>query len=112
MARGIYLVVTRPVSPEREPEYNEWYDKVHIPDCLKVPGWAGATRYRRAPSPADGTAADPFGGRQYLTIYDFDAPDLQDPINAVRAVSAQGAISLSGALEMDPRPYTILYERL
>jgi hypothetical protein len=111
MARGIYLVFSKPVSPDRDGEYNEWYDKVHVPDCLKVPGWKSATRYRR--SDADGPQqTDPLEGRQYLTVYDFEAPSLKDPLDAVRKVSAQGSIVISEAIEMDPRPYTVLFERL
>jgi hypothetical protein len=111
MARGIYLVFSKPVSPERDAEYNEWYDNVHVPDCLKVPGWMSATRYVRsdAGGPQD---SDPLEGRRYLTVYDFEAASLGDPLDAVKTVSAQGAIKISDAIEMKPRPLTVLFERL
>jgi hypothetical protein len=109
MARGIYLVFSKPVSPDREAEYNEWYDKVHIPYCLTIPGWNGATRYRQV-DPGGPDQADLLGGRQYMSIYDFEAPILQDPLKAARTEAAKGNVEMSEALEMNPRPYSILYE--
>jgi hypothetical protein len=108
MARGIYLVFSKPVSPDREDEYNEWYDKEHIPYCMNIPGWTGFTRYRQVD--LGGSEPDPLGGRQFLSIYDFEAPSLKDPLNAAKAEAAKGNIVMSDALEMDPRPFSVLYE--
>ena len=49
--------------PEVEKEYNEWYNNVHIPMCLKYEDMLRATRYRLTSGPA--------GHARYLTIYEF-----------------------------------------
>lgn len=46
-----------------EDEFNAWYDHEHIPLRMKVPGFAGAQRYRR-------------NTRDYLAVYDMDAPEV------------------------------------
>jgi len=40
----IQVVFSNPVA-DREDEFNEWYDNVHIPELLTVPGMLSATRY-------------------------------------------------------------------
>jgi hypothetical protein len=49
-----------------EAEFNEWYDKEHIPALRAVPGVLGARRFR-------GT-----GNRTYVALYHLVAPDVQD----------------------------------
>ena len=44
MAKGIIYVESRPSSPDREQEYNTWYNEVHLPEL------AGARRIRRRPA--------------------------------------------------------------
>lgn len=36
------------VSHGAEDAFNEWYDRVHLPEMLACPGWTSATRYRGA----------------------------------------------------------------
>ena len=52
MAKGIILVETFPSSPEREQEYNTWYDEVHLPELVALDGFVSARRLR--PVDADG----------------------------------------------------------
>ena len=40
----VQVVFSNPVAG-KEDEFNEWYDKVHIPELLTVPGMLSATRY-------------------------------------------------------------------
>jgi hypothetical protein len=54
------LVVWTDVAPEYEAEFNEWYDKEHIPQLLGVPGFLSGTRYQ---------AVD--GKPKYAAIYDL-----------------------------------------
>ena len=42
MARGIMYVESFPSSPDREQEYNTWYNEVHLPLVQKTPGLAKA----------------------------------------------------------------------
>ncbi len=48
---------------EVDEQYNQWYNKVHIPMCLKYEGMLGATRYRLLKGPP--------GQARYLTVYEF-----------------------------------------
>jgi hypothetical protein len=45
MAKWLLLAYTNCADPAREAEFNDWYDKIHLPDVLKVPGFVRATRY-------------------------------------------------------------------
>jgi hypothetical protein len=33
------------VAPEREAQFNQWYNEVHLPELLACPGWLRASRY-------------------------------------------------------------------
>ncbi len=48
MPRYIMTVRSNPVAG-REAEYNEWYDRYHVPDLLMTPTLIAAQRYRLAP---------------------------------------------------------------
>src|SRR5215510_7437591 len=45
-----------------EDDFNDWYDREHIPLRMAVPGFRSAQRYR-----AEGT-------RNYLVVYEMDSP--------------------------------------
>jgi hypothetical protein len=103
MAKALYVVHSRPSSPEREEEYNKWYDEVHLPDVRAVPGIVGASRYKLAGDPS--TSALP----EYLAIYDIDCDDPQDAVDGIMAGVEAGRITLSDALQLDPMPVIGLY---
>ena len=47
MASGTgLLVIWTDVAPEYEAEFNEWYDKEHVPQLLTVPGILTGRRYQ------------------------------------------------------------------
>ena len=81
-----YLFIVRmDVEPDKEKQLNEWYNNVHIPALLKVPGVLSARRY---------TAME--GTPKYTAIYEFDSPD-------VRSSEAW-----KKAVEMTPRPKDVV----
>jgi len=43
----VQVVFSNPVEG-KEDEFNEWYDNVHVPELLAVPGMVSATRYAPA----------------------------------------------------------------
>jgi antibiotic biosynthesis monooxygenase (ABM) superfamily enzyme len=45
MASVLYMVKTA-IEPEREAEYNLWYNEEHCPMMLRFPGAVSAHRYR------------------------------------------------------------------
>ncbi len=93
-----YLYVVRmDVDPEKETEFNDWYNKEHVPALLKVPGVRGASRYVSI----EGTP-------KYVAIYELDAPTVRN------------SDAWKKAVELTPRPPGVtplnaarnLYERI
>jgi hypothetical protein len=62
---GGLLLNAMNVAPEREAEFNEWYDTEHIPALAAVPGTLSARRFR--------TRED---GRRYVALYHFASPEV------------------------------------
>lgn len=61
MATALF-VVKATITPEREDEFNSWYNDVHIPDVLRFPGVVSARRYRSL------VGEEKF---QYMAVYEF-----------------------------------------
>ena len=59
--RGIFMVYVD-IDAKDAPEFNEWYNKEHLPELLSVPGILSASRYEAAK-----------GGPQYLACYELEA---------------------------------------
>ena len=68
MAKWILVVETNSADAAREAEFNEWYDKTHLPDVLETQGFLGASRYENT-EPAEGKA-------KFLAIYEIEADDV------------------------------------
>jgi hypothetical protein len=62
---GGLLLNAMNIAPEREAEFNEWYDKEHIPALAAVPGVLCARRFR-------GTS----GNRAYVALYSLTTPEV------------------------------------
>ncbi len=85
------LVESWPSSPEREQEYNTWYDEIHIPELLALDGIVSARRLR----PVDGKGP-------YVAIYELEGDDLQAILDNM--IANAGQLHMSGALQLDPAP--------
>lgn len=46
MTAPVLYMVRATIAKEREREWNEWYDRVHLPAMGRFPGVASARRYR------------------------------------------------------------------
>jgi hypothetical protein len=77
MARYLLFAFSDCKDPSREDEFNTWYDTMHVPDMLQVPGMISATRWVAA-QPAEGQQ------RRYLAMYELETDDLQKFDNSVR----------------------------
>jgi hypothetical protein len=97
MAKGIILVETFPSSPEREQEYNTWYDEIHLQELVALDGFVSARRLR--PVDADGP---------YVALYEIEADDLQAVLRGLN--DNAGKLHMSGALQLDPPPVMRLLE--
>jgi hypothetical protein len=88
--RAVLIVETGPAEG-REAEWNEWYEKVHIPEILeRVPGFRSATRYER---PAGSKPAD--GELGYCTVYEIEADDPESAFAALGEARQSGKLSRS-----------------
>ncbi|HTQ19891.1 hypothetical protein [Mycobacterium sp.] len=97
MAKGIIHVETRPSSPDRDQEYNTWYDEVHLPELVALDGIVSARRLR----PVDGDGP-------YLALYEIEGDDLQAILDNLHANSR--GLNMSDALQLDPPPVMRLLE--
>lgn len=68
------LVVTMDIDQEQEKQFNEWYDKEHIPALLKVPGVLSAYRYKTEGTP------------KYSAIYELERPNVPESDEWKKAV--------------------------
>jgi hypothetical protein len=69
MDKWLLIIGTNCSDPEREKEFNDWYDNTHLPDVLETPGFLGATRYENT-EPAEGQA-------KFLALYEIETDDIE-----------------------------------
>jgi len=94
--KTLYVVFGNPVTPEREAEFNEWYEGTHIPDVLKLPGVLSAQRYKV--SPLDGAPGAP--KFSYMTVYEIEG-DPNEVMASIGAGIGSGDVRMDGA-PLDP----------
>jgi hypothetical protein len=77
MTRYLFFAYSDCKDPDREDEYNEWYNTKHVPDMLEIPGMIQATRW---------TSAEERTGnqRKYLAMYELETDDIEEFDNKVR----------------------------
>jgi len=90
-SNNILFVYSNPKSPERDEEYNTWFNHFHLQQILKVPGFLAATRYKLSHTqlewmpPMGQNPAWPHERDRYLSIYEIDrAADPRDLFRALR----------------------------
>jgi len=63
---GKYLfIVEVSVDPEKEEEWNLWYDKIHLPEIEDCPGFIKGSRY----------ISESDDGNHYITVYEIVGPE-------------------------------------
>ena len=85
--RAMLLVLSDAVEG-RDDEYNDWYDHVHLPDVLAVPGFVAARRYVAEPSVHGELPA-----QRYAAIYEMEGDDLDALQRAVSQAAKTMEIS-------------------
>lgn len=96
------VVLSNPV-PGREQECNEWYETVHIPDMLAMPGFVAAQRSTMACSIAE---SNPY---QYLAIYTIETEDLDTVVGGLLKAAESGNLYVSEALDA-ANAYAVIYD--
>jgi hypothetical protein len=92
----LFIVLSNPTEG-REDEYNDWYEKVHLPDVLSVPGVAAAQRYALAAMPDND--ALPKSSHSYLAVYELD-DDPSEVVGRFFERVSSGAMVLSESLDL------------
>ena len=111
MPKAKFVVYTRPKSPDREDEYNEWYNETHLPELRTLPGFTGARRYKvsrgtKGPEGVDSSLPE------YMAIYDIEADDLQAVFDGLSRAAAAATIHVADVIQTDPLPKAGAYEEL
>lgn len=75
-ARVVLVVLSNCTDPAREKEFNDWYNKIHLPDVLETPGIVSATRY-------ENNHWRP-GEARHLALYEFDTADTRRVMRNLR----------------------------
>lgn len=92
-----YLVaLTNPVEG-KEAEYNRWYDEVHVPDMLSLPGVTWGQRFALPGTQTVGSSAPtdgPAPTHRYLALYRFSG-------DADALMAELGARMTAGTLSVD-----------
>ncbi len=76
MQNNVILVSCDPKAPEREEEFNAWFNNFHLQQVLKIPGVVAATRYKLSHvqmewmTPMVNSPIWPYGKPSYLNIYE------------------------------------------
>jgi hypothetical protein len=94
---GALLVASMTPDSDAETEFNDWYDKEHLPRLLTVPGVISGRRYR---------ATDTDSERRYLSLY-----HLRD-IGVSRSESWAAAANTPWTERMRPRLQDLLVLRM
>lgn len=97
--RGILLVESHPVAPERADEFNRWYEEVHLAEVVALDGVLSARRF--APLTGDGP---------YVAVYEIEADDLGSVMTELFAAARDGRLAMSDSMQMDPPPVFRLLE--
>jgi hypothetical protein len=114
MARYSWLVFTN-CTPGEEAEYNRWYDEIHRPDLLRVPGIVSATRSELSPfqttfveGKIELCGIEANGAKyRFLAVYALDTDDPNSVLNEVRTRAYTPRMEISPHMT---EAYTVLFQ--
>ena len=96
MAKYTFVVLSNPTTPGQEAEYNEWYNKIHIPDVLNVPGFVAAQRFKLAEAQfGDGPHA-----HRYLALYEIETDNAQASLDELKKRVGTADMVMSDGIDM------------
>jgi hypothetical protein len=96
MAKYTFVVLSNPTTPAQEAEYNEWYNKIHIPDVLNVPGFVAAQRFTLA----DAQFGNGPHAHRYLALYEIETDDAKATLNELQKRVGTADMFMSDAIDM------------
>ena len=101
MPKGIMYLQTMPVSPDKDADYNKWYNDTHLAEIVSVEGIVSARRF----APMDGNGP-------YIAIYELDCDDLDAVVQRLGELGASGKMSSLEVLSMETPPIPKVYRQI
>lgn len=95
MAKYTFVVLTNPTAG-KDAEFNEWYNKQHIPDVLNVPGFVCAQRFRLADTQMGGAESK----HKYLALYEIETDDVAKALKDLQSRIGTDDMIMSDAIDM------------
>jgi hypothetical protein len=99
------LAYSRPVSPAKADDYNDWYNNEHLPEVLTVPGVQRIRRYK--PIDPETGKLDP--GGYYLAVIELEGDDIIAIKSAMEQHNGPELARLPEIMELDPQPPVRLF---
>ena len=96
--RFVQLVFSNPAAG-KDAEFNEWYDNVHIPQLLEVPGMLSAKRYALKESELYRVPGGQVPDHRYLCVYEMEG-DVDTIMTEIRARVADGRVQMADCLDL------------
>ena len=87
-------------------EFNHWYDQIHVPEVLRIPGFLRARRFKTVNAPENG----PY--EEFLAVYEFDCDDVDTVAGLLLDASNRGELSQTDLLRWDPPPRAQVFEEI
>lgn len=92
--RSLYLVFSNPAEG-RDDDFNKWYDEVHIPEVLTLPGFRSAQRLTQQ----TGDQPNPIAPKQrYGVIYEVEGDPAEIQANLNEAMG-NGTLHMTDAVD-------------
>ncbi len=81
MENWILAVDTNSSDRSREQEFNDWYDRIHLPDVLSIAEVLRASRYERK-DPAEGQG-------KFVALCEIETDDIEQVWTTIQAKGAE-----------------------
>jgi hypothetical protein len=94
MSKHVLVVFTNAVEGQDE-EFNDWYDRVHIPDLLNIPEIKSAQRFRLSGAQK---MPPPYAWR-YMALYEIETDDLSKVISIIKERAGTPLMPLTDTLQ-------------
>jgi hypothetical protein len=96
MAKYVLMVLTRPASPDREQEFNDWYNGTHLPEVLQAKGFTGARRLKQI-EPKGPASPE----QDYLALYEVETDDIGTTLADVGERAGDGRIAANDVMVVE-----------
>ena len=93
------LAWSSPASPDQAGEFEDWYERTHIPQIrAAVPSITAVSRYRLVNPQSPGRSG------RYLAVYELDTDDISAASAALADSAAAGRMDMTTAMNVTDHP--------